>query len=102
MSAEKMDLSGHATDGTPRATSSMVFRTGRLVPSCGYERAIRFRTPKEHSMLKVLAFLRHDDRGVTAVEYGLLLVLLVGVIAAGVGLLGTNLNTFFTNFAGHF
>jgi pilus assembly protein Flp/PilA len=53
-------------------------------------------------MLKVLAFLRHDDRGVTAVEYGMLLILLVGVIAAGVGLLGTNLNTFFTNFAGHF
>jgi Flp pilus assembly pilin Flp len=88
----------------------MVFSTGRLLPSSDYERAIRLPSPKEHSMLKVLAFLQNfrakplcrDDRGVTAVEYALLLVLIAGVIATGVGFFGNALSTFFTNFAAHF
>jgi pilus assembly protein Flp/PilA len=57
-------------------------------------------TPKEHSMLKVLASLqnflaeplRRDDRGATAVEYGLILVFIAVVIIAGLTLLGTKLN----------
>lgn len=61
-------------------------------------------------MLNVLTFLknfvalplRRDDRGVTSVEYGMLLVLIVVVVGVGAALLGTNLGTFFTNFAGKF
>lgn len=44
-----------------------------------------------------LAQLRRDDRGVTAVEYGLIAALIAVVIAAAVGLVGTQLNTIFTN-----
>jgi len=59
-------------------------------------------------MLKVLAFLqnflaapvRRDDRGATAVEYGLILVFIAVVIIAGLTLLGTNLLALFNNVAG--
>ena len=44
-----------------------------------------------------LAQLRRDDRGVTAVEYGLIAALIAVVIAVAVGLVGTQLNTIFTN-----
>jgi pilus assembly protein Flp/PilA len=58
-------------------------------------------------MLKVLAFLhnfrteplRRDDRGATAVEYGLILVFIAVVIIAGLTLLGTNLSNLFSNVA---
>jgi Flp pilus assembly pilin Flp len=61
-------------------------------------------------MLNVLAFLqnfralslRRDDRGVTTVEYALLLVLIVAVVAIGVTALGTGLSTTFSNMASHF
>ena len=47
-----------------------------------------------------LAALRQDDRGVTSVEYGLMVALIAVVIIGAVTLLGTNLSTLFTNVAG--
>jgi pilus assembly protein Flp/PilA len=41
--------------------------------------------------------LRHDDRGVTAVEYGLIVFFIALIIIGAVTVLGTNLNTIFTN-----
>jgi pilus assembly protein Flp/PilA len=41
-------------------------------------------------------FLR-DNKGVTAIEYGLIAGLIVLVIATAVGTLGTNLNNVFTS-----
>ena len=38
-----------------------------------------------------------DESGASAVEYGLLVALIVVVIIAGVTLLGTSINTIFTN-----
>jgi pilus assembly protein Flp/PilA len=43
--------------------------------------------------------LKRDDRGATAVEYGLLVVLIALVMAVGATLLGTQLSTLFTNVA---
>jgi pilus assembly protein Flp/PilA len=49
-----------------------------------------------------LAALRDggSDRGVTAVEYGLMVSLIAVVIIGAVRLIGTNLNTMFTAVAG--
>jgi pilus assembly protein Flp/PilA len=62
---------------------------------------------KEFSMLKSLvslnnrlAGLRSDDRGVTSVEYGLMVALIAVVIIGAVTLLGTNLSTLFNDVAG--
>jgi pilus assembly protein Flp/PilA len=41
--------------------------------------------------------LRGDDRGATAVEYGLMVALIAAVIVGAVTILGTKLNTLFTN-----
>jgi pilus assembly protein Flp/PilA len=41
-----------------------------------------------------------DDRGATAVEYGLMAALIAAVIVTAVTLLGTNLSTMFTSVAG--
>jgi len=41
-----------------------------------------------------------SDEGATAVEYGLMVALIAVVIIAGVSLIGTNLNTMFTNVGG--
>jgi pilus assembly protein Flp/PilA len=41
----------------------------------------------------------HDERGVTAVEYGLMVALIAGAILVGAGALGTNLNTLFQHAA---
>jgi pilus assembly protein Flp/PilA len=43
--------------------------------------------------------LRHDDRGVTAVEYGLIVFFIALVIIAAVTLLGKNLSSIFNNVA---
>jgi pilus assembly protein Flp/PilA len=43
--------------------------------------------------------LRRDDRGATAVEYGLLVALIAAVIIAAVVLLGNNISTIFNNVA---
>ena len=40
------------------------------------------------------------DRGATAVEYGLMVALIAAVIITAVALIGTNLDTLFTNVAG--
>ena len=40
-----------------------------------------------------------DDRGATAVEYGLMVALIAIVIIVAVALLGTNLSTLFNNVA---
>ena len=53
----------------------------------------------------VQTFLNHlkrenDDRGATAVEYGLMVALIAIVIIAGVALVGTNLLALFNQIAG--
>jgi pilus assembly protein Flp/PilA len=53
----------------------------------------------------VQTFLKHiqresDDRGATAVEYGLMVALIAIVIIAGVALVGTNLLALFNEIAG--
>lgn len=40
-----------------------------------------------------------DEEGVTAIEYGLIAALIAVAIIAGAGLVGTNLNTLFTDIA---
>ncbi|MHB1593081.1 MAG: Flp family type IVb pilin [Streptosporangiaceae bacterium] len=47
-----------------------------------------------------LAALRRDDRGVTSVEYGLMVALIAVVIIVAVTTLGNNLATLFTKVAG--
>jgi len=46
-----------------------------------------------------IAKFRHDDKGATAVEYGLMAALIAVVIIAGVTLLGNNLNALFNTVA---
>ena len=46
------------------------------------------------------ARLNRDDRGATAVEYGLMVALIAVVIIGAVGLIGTNLDTLFRGVAG--
>jgi pilus assembly protein Flp/PilA len=41
--------------------------------------------------------LSRDERGATAVEYGLMVALIAAVIIGAVTILGANLNTVFTN-----
>ena len=46
-------------------------------------------------------WLKLDDKqGVTAIEYGLIAALIGLAIIVGIGLVGTNLSTLFTNIAG--
>jgi len=52
------------------------------------------------SLTSRVARLRSDDRGVTSVEYGLMVALIAVVIIVAVALLGTNLSTLFNNIAG--
>ena len=52
-------------------------------------------------MLKHLVkFQNRDERGATAVEYGLMVALIAVVIIGAVTLLGENLNVMFDNIAG--
>jgi pilus assembly protein Flp/PilA len=44
--------------------------------------------------------LRRDDRGATAVEYGLMVALIAAVIVTAVALIGTNLTSVFNSVAG--
>jgi pilus assembly protein Flp/PilA len=44
--------------------------------------------------------LRSDDKGVTALEYGLIASLIAVAIITAVGLVGTNLTAVFNNVAG--
>jgi pilus assembly protein Flp/PilA len=76
--------------------------TGGAVPSNGRDHRSPTR-PKEPAMLNVIvslrdrlsAALRRDDRGATAVEYGLLVALIAAVIVGVVALLGTQISTAF-------
>lgn len=43
--------------------------------------------------------LQRDDRGATAVEYGLMVALIAAVIVTAVTLIGTNLTSIFNNVA---
>ena len=45
--------------------------------------------------------IRFDNRGVTAMEYGLIAALIAVVIITAVTLIGTDLNKVFTNIASH-
>ncbi len=47
----------------------------------------------------VIGRFRRDDRGVTAVEYGLILALIAGVIITGLLLLGPAISSLFSNSA---
>ena len=47
------------------------------------------------SLQAMLNSLRTDEKGATAVEYGLMVSLIAIVIIAAVTLIGTNLNTIF-------
>jgi pilus assembly protein Flp/PilA len=47
----------------------------------------------------VMGRLRRDDCGVTAVEYGLILALIAGVIITGLLLLGPAISSLFSNSA---
>ncbi|MEW6440383.1 MAG: Flp family type IVb pilin [bacterium] len=51
-------------------------------------------------MEKLVKFLK-DEEGVTAIEYGLIAVLIALAIIAGVTLVGTNLNATFNRVATH-
>jgi Flp pilus assembly pilin Flp len=57
-------------------------------------------------MFKVLAFLtapaRRDDRGVTAVEYALLLVMLGTILVVALGFFGQHLGGVFSSFSTQF
>jgi pilus assembly protein Flp/PilA len=47
----------------------------------------------------IIGRIRRDDRGVTAVEYGLILALIAGVIITGLLLLGPAISSLFSNSA---
>jgi pilus assembly protein Flp/PilA len=73
------------------------------VPSGHGERAGRLLSVERAAkMLNVFAFLqnffalRRDDRGATAVEYGLIVALVAVAIIIAVGALGTSLSGLFT------
>jgi pilus assembly protein Flp/PilA len=51
---------------------------------------------------RLAAVLYRDDRGGTAIEYGLMAALIAAVIAGVVGVLGTRVLTMFTNLANAF
>jgi pilus assembly protein Flp/PilA len=50
-------------------------------------------------MLTTIAMLRRDERGVTAIEYGLIAALISVVIIIAVKAVGTSLSTTFTTIA---
>jgi pilus assembly protein Flp/PilA len=65
------------------------------------------RTRKEFEMLRCFVYiqnalarqLQRDDRGATAVEYGLMVALIAAVIVTAVTLIGTNLTSVFNKVA---
>ena len=67
------------------------------------DRAEGVRMVKQYARVTSLAarVLRADDRGVTSVEYGIMVALIAIVIITAVALVGTNLTTLFNDVAGH-
>jgi len=66
------------------------------------------RTRKEFEMLRYFVYIQNalarqlqrvDDRGATAVEYGLMVALIAAVIVTAVTLIGTNLTSIFNKVA---
>ena len=51
-------------------------------------------------VIKFRTVLQNQDRGATAVEYGLMVALIAIVIIVAVTLLGTNLSSLFNDVAG--
>lgn len=51
-------------------------------------------------LARIATRIQTADRGATAVEYGLMVALIAVVIVTAVALLGTNLETLFTEVAG--
>jgi len=49
------------------------------------------------TLAKLAQRLRHDDRGVTALEYGLIAAVMGALIVTAVSTLGTDLGTAFTD-----
>jgi pilus assembly protein Flp/PilA len=56
---------------------------------------------KENPMLKNLKKLLKDEEGATAVEYGLIVAAIAGLIIVVVFLLGNKVNNAFSNVASH-
>ena len=56
---------------------------------------------KENVMLKNLKKLIKDEEGATAVEYGLIVAAIAGLIIVVVFLLGNKVNNAFSNVAAH-
>ena len=56
---------------------------------------------KENPMLKNLKKLIKDEEGATAVEYGLIVAAIAGLIIVVVFLLGNKVNNAFNNVAAH-
>jgi pilus assembly protein Flp/PilA len=54
---------------------------------------------RQFILLETMLRHRRDERGATAVEYGLMVALIAVVIIVAVGLLGTNLNGIFNKVA---
>jgi pilus assembly protein Flp/PilA len=53
-------------------------------------------------MFSKLVAMKHDERGVTALEYGLIAALIAVAIITAVSTLGSNLSSTFTNIGNHF
>ena len=51
-------------------------------------------------MIKFIKLIKNDDKGATAIEYGLIAALIAVAIISAVSAVGTNLNSTFTNVAG--
>jgi pilus assembly protein Flp/PilA len=83
--------------------------TGGTAPPGRPGRGLRSAYWKGHSMLQLISLmhnkiadvLRKDDRGATAVEYGLIVTLIAVVIIAALIAIGNNLLAEFNNVAGH-
>jgi len=48
-------------------------------------------------MLKFIKLIKNDDKGATAIEYGLIAALIAVAIITAVGTVGTQLNSTFTS-----
>jgi Flp pilus assembly pilin Flp len=84
----------------------MVGSAGRLGRPAVANVLLTFRPQKEHLMLTVFAFLqslascvRRNDRGVTAVEYALLIVFIGVALVGALGIFGPALGGVFSSFA---
>ena len=53
-------------------------------------------------MYEILIGLRRDQRGATAIEYGLIAALIAVAAVGGMTTMGVNLGTLFNNVAGNF